>query len=257
MNRFDRTGDTTLLDEALKLGREALALALPDDPGRGSAAFIVAHLEGQLYQAQDSKDATLLQQAIQHGREALALLPADHLKHAEALMGLAVSLATCYNATDDPAVMIELVQLLRRAVALLDANHTSRGYACTSLAAVLISMFNADDGSRDVALLDEASTLLDEALVLHRPKHPERWKTLHQCVGLAVARKDHTLALQFLKEWFDAPTINLNIIEFLYAAVKNIKSLEGFELSRSQPSRSGHFFAPGNLHTIPFFTSGG
>jgi tetratricopeptide (TPR) repeat protein len=234
MNRFDRTGDTTLLDEALKLGREALALALPDDPGRGSAAFIVAHLEEQLYQAQDSKDATLLQQAIQHGREALALLPADHLKHAEALMGLAVSLATCYNATDDPAVMIELVQLLRRAVALLDANHTSRGYACTSLAAVLISMFNADDGSRDVALLDEASTLLDEALVLHRPKHPERWKILHQCVGLAVARKDHTLALQFLKEWFDAPTINLNIMEFLYAAVKNIKSLEGFELSRSE-----------------------
>jgi tetratricopeptide (TPR) repeat protein len=232
MDRFAQTGDTTLLDEALRLGREALALELPDDPGRASACVIVAQVLEELYQAQDAKDMNLLQQAIQYWREALVLRPDDHPSHTEALLGLASSIDTWCNDTDDPASMVEVVQLERRAVALLDANHTNRGSACTSLASSLISTFEADDESRDEALLDEASVLLDEALVLHRPKHLQRWTTLHQCVRLAIARKDHTSALRFLNEEFDAPPSN--IIDFLNIALEDINRLEGFELSRSE-----------------------
>jgi tetratricopeptide (TPR) repeat protein len=232
MDRFSQTGDTTLLDEALKLGREALALTLPDNPGRASASIMVAHVLEELYQAQDFKDVHLLQQAIQHWREALALRPDDCPNHTEALSGLAFSLATWFNDTNDRASMVEVVQLERRAVALLDANHANRGSACTNLAASLICTFDADDESRDEALLDEASMLLDEALVLHRPKHLERWRTLHQCVRLAIAREDHTLAIRFSNEMFDAPPSN--IIEFLGFALEDINSLEDFELSRSE-----------------------
>jgi tetratricopeptide (TPR) repeat protein len=232
MDRFAQTGDTTLLDEALRLGREALVLMSPDDPGRASAYVTVARVLQELYQAQDSKDMTLLQQAIQHWREALALQPDDHPNHTEALLGLASTLGTWYNDTDDPASMVEVVQLERRAVALLDANHTNRGSACTSLAYSLICTFNENDESRDEALLDEASVLLDEALVLHRPKHLRLWTTLHECVRLAIAREDHTSALRFLNEMFDAPPSN--IIEFLNIALEDINSLEALELSRSE-----------------------
>jgi tetratricopeptide (TPR) repeat protein len=231
-NRFSQTGDTTLLDEALKLGREALALAPLDDPCRLAVCDTVARALAQLYEAQNSQDATLLQEAIRLRREILALQPAGHPDHAYNCLNLAGLLDRWFDKTNDPAAMSEPVQLERQAVASLDAHHPERGWACTNLANSLISTFKANDERRDEALLDEASMLLDEALLLHPLRHPLHWKTLWQRVRLAVARKNYIFAIELLDKAFDIPTFN--IFEFLDFIIGALRSLDVSELSRSE-----------------------
>jgi tetratricopeptide (TPR) repeat protein len=230
--RFAQTGDATLLDEALKLGREALALTPPDDPSRFAVCDTGARAMEKLYEVQDPQDATLIQEAIRLRREILALQPAGHPEYAYTCLNLAGLLETWFEETKDPATMSEVVQLERQAVASLDAHHAERGWACTNLANSLISTYKANDESRDEALLDEASKLLDEALLLHPSKHPLHWKTLEQCVRLAVARKNYTLAIKLSETAFDIPTSD--ITEFLDFITDVLESLDEVELSRSE-----------------------
>jgi hypothetical protein len=232
MERFFQTGDPTVLTEALHLAREALAIASPDDPGRASACDTVARVLEELYGVQDTEDKTLLQEAIRLRREVLALHPSDHPDYAYTCLNLAAALGTWSDDTDDPAAMSEAVQLERQAVASLDARHPNRGWACTNLANSLINTFEANEESCDQALLDEASKLLDEALLLYPSKHAYHWKTLQQCVRLAVARENYTLAIQLLDEAFDTSTSN--IIEFLDFIIEAIESIDDSELSRSE-----------------------
>jgi tetratricopeptide (TPR) repeat protein len=166
---FRESNDLDLLDEAIRLYREALALQRTGNPDRaGSCVILGTSLCARFQQA---GDITLLDEAIELGREALALRPPGHPDRASTCGYLATSLHKRYGQTSDVALLDEAIELEREALALRPPGHPSRSISCATLGSSLHMRYKQIG---DVALLDEAIELKREVLSLRPPGHPSR-----------------------------------------------------------------------------------
>jgi tetratricopeptide (TPR) repeat protein len=193
--RYQAEGQITLIDEAIVLERQALALRPPGHPKRAASCGNLAVALKTRYK--HSGDAALLEEAIALEREALALWPSSSPKRALSCGSLAASLWHRYAQTGDAGLIDEAIALERAALATYPDGHPHRARACANLASSLTARY-AQAG--DDALLDEAIALEREALALCPAGHPDRALT---CGNLATSlrqRYDRTGTTALLDE---------------------------------------------------------
>jgi hypothetical protein len=173
------TADLALVDEAVALRREMHALQPIGHPARylscnGLAEVLVVRsgLAGA------DSDANL-NEAIQLSREALALQPADYADGGLLRSNLGLILSQRWIQTGDHAILNESILLNREALELRPRGHADRNLSCMMLAGALL----ADSASFTIALLEEASQLLREAMALQHEQQPQ-WHI--SCGSLAV-----------------------------------------------------------------------
>jgi tetratricopeptide (TPR) repeat protein len=193
--RYKEAGDITLLDEAIKLEREALALRPPGDPYRVN----ICDSLGTSLQARykHAGDIVLLDEAIELGREGLALQPPGHPDRSNSCDILSVALCLRYDQTGDGALLDEGIELLREALAVQPTGHPYRARSCSNLGSLLKVRY---EETGDVTLLDEAVELGREALMLRPPGHPDRAFACHDYAGLLLVRYRHTSDREMLYE---------------------------------------------------------
>jgi hypothetical protein len=167
--QFKQTGQVVLLDEAIELFREGLALRPPGHPNRGTAAINLASvLQTQFEQ---TGQAVLLDEATELFREGLALRPPGHPRRDSAAINLASVLLTQFDQTGQAVLLDEATELFREGLALRPPGHPRRDSAAINLASVLQKQFEQNG---QVVLLDEATELFREGLALRPPGHPSR-----------------------------------------------------------------------------------
>jgi rhamnogalacturonyl hydrolase YesR len=167
--RYQQTGDVALLDQAIELEREALALRPSGHPRRSISC---ANLGVSLRERYDQTgEAALLDEAIELKREALALQHSDHPDRAWSCVSLGASLHARYEQTGNVALLDEAIELKREALALRPPGHPDRSTSCANLG---VSLHYRYKQTRDAALLDEMIELQREALALRPPNHPYR-----------------------------------------------------------------------------------
>jgi tetratricopeptide (TPR) repeat protein len=171
--------NANLLDKAIGLGREALALQPPGHPDRATSCANLGRSLRVRYE--QTGDVALLDEAIELQREALTLHPPGHRYRATSCGNLALSLRAHYEQNGDIALLDEAIELHREALALRPLGHPHRATSCANLGRSLRVRY---EQTGDVALLDEAIKLEREALVLRPPGHPYRAKS---CADLAAS----------------------------------------------------------------------
>jgi CHAT domain-containing protein/tetratricopeptide (TPR) repeat protein len=197
-----QTRDVALLDEAIELEREALALRPSGHPDR---AFSCGNLGASLQtRYEQCDDLGLLNETIELDREALDLQPPGHpyedllqdiTDEREALavclqghpdraihaQRLGYCLHTRHSQTGDVTLLDEAIDLEREALALRPSGHPDRALSCGNLAASLHARYTQGG---DLDLLDETIELSREVLALRPPGHPDRALS---CADLAAS----------------------------------------------------------------------
>jgi hypothetical protein len=173
---FARQLDGDLLDEAINLQREAMALCREDDPSRARCcANLALSLKAR------TGDDSLLDEAIDLERVVLELRPPGHPLRSSACENLASSLKARCERTGYDGVLDEIIALEREALDLNSPGHSRRAISCENLA---LSIKTKYDGNGDDSLLDEAIRLEREGLDLRPEGHPHR---VFSIINLAVS----------------------------------------------------------------------
>jgi tetratricopeptide (TPR) repeat protein len=193
--RYKITGSSDLLDEAITLHREALALRPAGHPDRSMSCNNLAIALRTRYEATGSSN--LLDETITLHREALALRPAGHSLRATSCNNLAAALQKRYEMTGSSDLLDELIMLQREALALRPAGHPDRPMSYNNLANALQTRYKIT-GSSD--LLDEAITLHREALALRPAGHPLRASSCSNLAGHLLQRFEKTRDLTDIDE---------------------------------------------------------
>jgi tetratricopeptide (TPR) repeat protein len=180
---YKACGDLGLLDEAIELEREALALR---PPGHFDRALSCGNLGGSLRALyRQCGDNVLLDEAIQLDREALALQPPGHPNRALSCANLATSLHARCKQCGELSLLHEAIQLEREALALQPPGHPDRAVSCINLGYSLYTCYKA---CGDLGLLDEAIELEREALAVRPTGHPQRALSCGNLGGSLYAR---------------------------------------------------------------------
>jgi hypothetical protein len=182
-SRYKQCGDLGLLNEAIELGREALALQPSGHPNRAHSCADLAALLHSRYK--QSGDLGLLDEAIELEHEALALHPPGHLNRAQSCANLAASLHARYRQCGDLALLNEAIKLEREALALRPPGHPNRADSCAGLA---VSLHDRYKQCGDLDLLDQSIELGRETLALQPPGHLNR---SHLCRNLSYHLIDY------------------------------------------------------------------
>ncbi|TYB45527.1 CHAT domain-containing protein [Actinomadura chibensis] len=200
---YTATGDLDMIDESIRILREAAGTASPAVRPLVLAELAVALDERVL--ALDDVDAlresiglhrravaetptedyqSVLRRALvpifspftrPRTRKALreavgvALVNSHHLP--QRLSNLGLALVLLYGVDEDPALLTEAVEVMRRALRVMPAGHTQRPLVEARLADALLVKQDAEGGD---ALLDEAEPLLRRSLDGLAEGHPQR-----------------------------------------------------------------------------------
>ncbi|MFF0429046.1 CHAT domain-containing protein [Streptomyces sp. NPDC004520] len=178
--RSELTGSRTDLNEAIALGRRAVA-ATPRDGVEWP--HTVRRLSIALYRRAKTGTPGDLTEAIMMTRAVLASAPATSPLRAGDRSNLSLMLWARYENTQDVADLDEAINLLRAALGEMTADDDLSAVAlCASnLGGVLLERHKATD---DASSLDEAITLARQAVQGVTPGHPDRLKVLY---GLGMA----------------------------------------------------------------------
>jgi tetratricopeptide (TPR) repeat protein len=222
--RLAQTGEMTLLDEAILLQREAIDILPPSHPER---APLCGNLATSLWKRHNKTgEMTLLLQAIDLEREALALRPAGHSQRAWSCGNLSTSLQTLFEKTQIAAVLDESIELAREALSLRGPGHPQRAWSHIQLAHLLRSKISLCrmDGVAERDAFSEVSSLLDAALHLYSPQHPQRWRSLKGKAELAALLHDAAAITQHLREILDSPVYDdvEDVLRYTIGAVSQI-----------------------------------
>jgi tetratricopeptide (TPR) repeat protein len=173
-SRFDHRGNAEDLDQAIALGREALALLPVGHTDRSSSLNNLAvRLSTRFDHRGNAED---LDQAIALHREALALLPVTHTDRSMSLNNLAAQLSTCIGEDLDQAI-----ELQREALALHPVGHIDRSKSLNNLAIGLSIRFEHRGNAED---LNESQEHLRCALTLLTQHDPYRLTVHHSLAAL-------------------------------------------------------------------------
>jgi hypothetical protein len=151
------TGSFDLLDEAITLQREALALRPGEHPHHASSCNNLAIALQERYRVTGSSD--LLDEAIKLHRKALTLQPGEHPDRSQSCYNLANALHSRYQVTGSSDLLNETIELHREALALRPRGHYFHAGSCNNLAECLWLHFIK---TNDMTVVDEALALARE-----------------------------------------------------------------------------------------------
>lgn len=164
---YNITGDQAHLEEAIELGREALAWCTDDDPDRAEYCTQLAGDLSKFYK--HTHDGNALEEAIQLARQALALCPTfeqdpdSEQPRDVCCYELAICLKQRYAHTGDILVLEESIQLFRETLSLRPNGHFARQETCSSLGIALRGRYQVTHNEEDI---HEALRLQREALLI-------------------------------------------------------------------------------------------
>ncbi|MEU7802504.1 hypothetical protein AB0B10_24910 [Micromonospora arborensis] len=194
---FERAGDPADLDQAINLGRHALAAA---EVTSGLTAHILSHL-GAAHRTRyehlgDSGD---LDVAIAIGRAAIAVPDTADTDHAGALSHLSLAYLRQADRTDQPVYLDLALELGRAAIAAepQDASDSIRALHLSNLAILLKVRGDADRNLARFRRDDyrEAADILHQAVELELRNSPDRARYLHNLATARLAVLDHDESL--------------------------------------------------------------
>ncbi|KAH7905280.1 CHAT domain-containing protein [Hygrophoropsis aurantiaca] len=181
--RFDQFGNTTDLEEAIKLNYAAHLLHPPGHPNHTTSLINLAStLSIRFNQFGDRVD---LDEAIKLNCAAFMLCSPGHPHHSLLLNNLAAALGTRFKQFGEKPDLDKAIELNRVALTL-SPGHSLHPMSLNNLAVALSTRFNQFGNRAD---LDEAIKLNRSALALRPPGHPNHSMSL---VNLA-----NTLSTQF------------------------------------------------------------
>jgi hypothetical protein len=179
---YQQTGNDVLLDEAITLEREALALRPNNHPNRATSCGNIAYCLSLRYQ--QTGHASLLEEAITWEHEAMSLRGVGHPDRATSCGNLALYAWRYYARTRSDESLNKAVRLEREALTLRPKGHPDRAMSCGNLARYLSIAYRR---TGNIALLDEAIELEREALALRPTGHPEH---ALRCLNLTLSLQD-------------------------------------------------------------------
>jgi tetratricopeptide (TPR) repeat protein len=184
-----------LRDEAVRLGKEVIALQPSDHPKRHISCHNLAALLYERYC--QTGDRILLEDAIHFNRQALALRPPSHPSRSHLCGSLAMFLLECFSYTGDAAMLKESVQLNEEALELRHVGHPDRHISCSNLAASLRVYFTVrgDENS-----LDRAIELSRKVLHLRPVGHQDRYLACSNLATLLHHSYELTWSVSLLDE---------------------------------------------------------
>ncbi|MEU9026763.1 CHAT domain-containing protein [Streptomyces sp. NPDC048383] len=187
-DRYERTADPALLDEAVTAGRVGLALLPSGAPTRWAHLTNLAVSLKRTAEADPGRapDLDLLREAVDLQRQAVAASlagPVSSSIRAGLLANLTSSLGALYDRTGDPAPLAEAIRVGRRAVAEIRQDDGSRSRIEANLASAL-SAHGLGTGDREAVA--EALGLLETAVARETAPTPDRVEMARQGGELAM-----------------------------------------------------------------------
>nr|KMM72245.1 hypothetical protein CPAG_08542 [Coccidioides posadasii RMSCC 3488] len=168
-DRFERTGQIALLEEAIQLEQEAVDQTARDDPSR---AMYLNSLSVQLgARFKRMGETSDLEKAIQLGQEAVDCTPHDHPMRAVYLNSLSVMLEGQFERTDAMSYLDEAIQLEQEAVDCTACNDSNRAGYLSNLSKQLGNRFKRTGRRSD---LEKAIQLGQEAVDCTACDDPDR-----------------------------------------------------------------------------------
>ena len=193
--KIEREGRTRYIDEAVRLGNEALDLCVPGHRKRAVASSSLAiYLHARYQRFGWTKD---LDEVVALGREALGLLPEGHPDRSRSLNNLAVHLSTRYKELGAMQDLDEAIVLAREVLGLRPERHPDRSSTLNNLANCLSARYKQLGAMQD---LGEAIVLAREALGLRPKGHPDRSQSLNNLAICLSTRYKQLGAMQDLDE---------------------------------------------------------
>jgi CHAT domain-containing protein len=165
--RFQQTGDPTMLREALSLAEKAAALTPAGHPNRPGHLNNLASKSSDWFRHSD--DTRFLETAIAALKQALGLTPEGHPNRPIYLTNLANRYSERFWKLRDPADLEAGIVAAQEAVRRTDEGHPNRGIRLHNLANVLADRF---DHFGKIADLNAAIQADDDALTLTPVGHP-------------------------------------------------------------------------------------
>ncbi|KAF8122050.1 TPR-like protein [Boletus edulis] len=193
--KFKRGEDTSCIDEAIDLDREALELCPPDHPERSSAlTWLSNHLSNRYDRIGALRD---LEEAIVLTREAFHLFPKGHADRPGSLNKLAARLSARYKYLGVMEDLEESIVLGREALDIRPKGHPGRSSSLNTLALRLSTRYDNLGSTED---LESAIVLGREALELRPKGHPNQSSSLNNLAVDLFTRYKHLGAMEDLGE---------------------------------------------------------
>lgn len=171
---FSRTGATDVLDEAVRVTRNAMAATPADDPARAQRLGALSSLLDDV--AERTGDDGLLTEAVAAARAAVAAVPSDDPHRASLLDDLGAALTSLFIRTRNSAALREAVRVRQEALAATPDGHTSRITRLVNLAGSVQTLANR---TGDLVAAMDAAEMVEEALEALPEDHPARALCLH------------------------------------------------------------------------------
>jgi tetratricopeptide (TPR) repeat protein len=180
--RFEATGSSGLLDDAIKLERAALRLSFKSRPHRARLCIRLAVSLSALFRLTGNR--AIEDEAIELSREVLIeMCPVGHYARASVCGNLAELLRQRFVRTGESVFLDEATEWAREALDLRPEGHQDRAISCTHLAILLKHRFGQ---TGDRPLLYGAIRLERQVLSLSPPGHHSRAMA---CTNLAISLK--------------------------------------------------------------------
>jgi len=235
--RYERSGDTGVLDEAITTHREAVAFLPPGGPDRTMELDNLGiSLQRRYGHAGDASD---LEEAIRLALEAVQETPTDAPPRAGRLSNLSAALHEQFERTGDPADLEQAINHLRGAIRACGAGHPDRGLYLSNLGVVLLTLFSH---TGDTSALREAITVHREALAATASAHADRPRRLSS-LGDALQLRS--------RRYIDVTALDEAIVAYREALVGTPTGHPGrvTYLNNLSNALSARFFAPGGEST--------
>jgi hypothetical protein len=205
--------DERLLPICLQMEATIWSICPPDHPDRSSRCFAFA--ESLRIRFTRTSDLTTIDRAVELGREAIQAMD-DNSDSATLHAGLARSLWTHFEHTGDRASFDEVAETAK-------AHPDCAEYISMGLILALRRRF---ERTGDPALLEEATDLVDEALLLYLPSHPSRWRSLRQLAKITVVWHDFASQRESLGRYSysmtsDPTSVSLGIFTLVFRGFQN------------------------------------
>ncbi|MFE4382897.1 CHAT domain-containing protein [Streptomyces cyaneofuscatus] len=190
---YDATGDQSVLDESIDIGRLAEEAAPSDSARRGIQGNLANSLLDRHRLAGSMTD---LDEAVAIGRRTVVTVPPGDRDEANHLTSLADQLLILHQATGDESALTESIAVGRRAVAAASAGGPAAVAARSHLSLALATLFERTDSEE---ALDEAVALRRETVLATPDGSPALAGQLSQFTGVLrtlYERTDSRIALE-------------------------------------------------------------
>ncbi|MFE2689982.1 CHAT domain-containing protein, partial [Streptomyces mirabilis] len=190
---FEHTGQTSVLEEAVAVGREAVAATPNDHPDH--AGFLNTLGIALLRLFERTGQMRVLEEAVAMGREAVTATINDH-PDAGLLNTLGNALGILFKRTGQTSALEAAVTMGREAVAATPNDHPNRATVLNTLGIALQTLF---EHTGQTSVLEEAVAMGREAVAATPNDHPNRagfLNNLGNALGILFERTGQTSALE-------------------------------------------------------------